>query len=221
MAMRTIEQETFWYSKTFTVKYKSSKWWLLWAVYAHWWRLFLRYKCNVSLALENNLTSLTNLMFHFRLKSLSMKLKWKLASCRKTNLQIFLLFFFFYHLVLGGLLHNCRIFFFSPPPFRHGAALRARDRRCMSWWRGSGRHLRSTDRPAPSAAKATSTCRKNVNEKKSLTCIVRFVELEAAHLANSSSPQLVINMIAFSRKSTRMTSVRPCRSSNQLQPDHE
>lgn len=49
-----------------------------------------------------------------------------------------------------------------PLPPRQEVNLRPRGVRCTSWWRGSGRHLRSTDRPAPSAAKATSMCKKNV-----------------------------------------------------------
>ena len=48
------------------------------------------------------------------------------------------------------------------PSLRQGVDLRVHVQRCTSWWKGSGRHLKNTDRPAPSAVKATSTYRKNV-----------------------------------------------------------
>lgn len=60
-----------------------------------------------------------------------------------------------------------------PLPPRQEVDLRARGQRCTSWWRGSGRHLRSTDRPAPSAVKATSMCKKNV---RSFSCRRLFPE---------------------------------------------
>lgn len=54
-----------------------------------------------------------------------------------------------------------------PLPPRQEVDLRPRGRKCTSWWKGSGRRLRSTDRPAPSVVKATFMCKKNV---RSLSC---------------------------------------------------
>lgn len=60
-----------------------------------------------------------------------------------------------------------------PRPPRQEVDLKPRGQRCTSWWRGSGRRLRSTDRPAPSAVKATSMCKKNVRSfflQMSISC---------------------------------------------------
>lgn len=71
-------------------------------------------------------------------------------------------------------------------PPRQEVDLRPRDQRCTSWWRGSGRRLRSTDRPAPSAVKDTSMCKKNVR-RLSCRCLFFLVTgtLTVCHLLGS------------------------------------
>lgn len=153
------------------------------------------------------------LCFSFGFNWLTMKLKWKLAWGSLGIFRYVLLFFFQWvgSRWFAAWLQLMHYFL----PSRHGVASRARDRRCMSWWRGSGRHLRSTGRPAPSAVKATSTCRKNVNEKKTNTLASIDCQICWSISRSSVHPpsfQLVINMISFSLERKRTTSVWPCRS---------
>lgn len=56
------------------------------------------------------------------------------------------------------------VLFCCASAFRLGVVLRAHALRCMSYWRESKSRHRSTDRPAPSAARAIFTCRRNVRK---------------------------------------------------------